>query len=246
MKAAVNVATSMPRCALAIRHVHFEDCGLLADALLERNFGIRYVDVDRHDLCDIDVGLADLVIGLGGPVAVYDADVYPWIRDELALFERCLHLHKPVIGICLGAQMLAHVLGARVYPGPVKELGWKPLTLTAAGRESVISPLVEDGTSMLHWHGDTFDLPGGASLLASTADVPHQIFEYEKRVLAFQCHPEVRGQDIERWLIGHASEIAATAGVSVQALRADTARWAPALNRQARRMFDGWLTKTGF
>jgi GMP synthase (glutamine-hydrolysing) len=235
----------MPGYALAIRHVHFEDCGSLTDVLLEHNFGIRYIDVGRHDLREIDVSEADLVIALGGPVGLYESDYYPWIRDELGLLHRCVTLGKPVIGLCLGAQMLASVLGARVYPSPVKELGWKPLTLTEAGRSSVVSPLGQVGTSMLHWHGDTFDLPQGSQLLASTAEVPNQIFEYDN-VLGFQCHPEIQAEDFERWLIGHACEIGATAGVSVAQLRADTARLAPGLKQQARRVFSDWLVRVGF
>ena len=236
-------ATSIPKLALAIRHVHFEDCGSLTDALLEKNFAIRYIDVGHHALKDIDVGSADLVIGLGGPVSVYDSSKYPWILEELALFERSLALGKPIVGICLGAQMLAHVLGARVYPGPVKELGWKPLRLTAAGRESVVSPLGDESTSMLHWHGDTFDLPQGATLLASTQEVAQQIFAW-KNALAFQCHPEVRARDFERWLIGHAVEIEATGGVSVAQLREQSTSLAPVLAQRAARVFNDWLEAT--
>ncbi len=231
--------------ALAIRHVHFEDCGTLAEALAARGLEIRYVNPARDDLRNIDVVSPDLVIGLGGPVSVYDAHRYPWIDDELRLFERRLAAEKPILGICLGAQMLAHVLGARVFPGPVKELGWKPLRLTPEGRHSVVAPLGSDSTSMLHWHGDTFDLPARATLLASTDEVPHQIYEWGKSVLAFQCHPELRADDIESWLIGHACEIATTAGTTVESLRSDTARLGSALSRCARRMFDDWLAAMG-
>lgn len=233
------------RVALAVRHVHFEDCGTLADMLTARGFEIRYVNAGRDDLRGLDAGNADLVIGLGGPVSVYAAHRYPWINDELHLFERRLGAGKPTLGICLGAQMLAHVLGARVFPGAVKELGWKPLQLTREGRHSVVSHLASDCTSMLHWHGDTFDLPARATLLASTGEVPHQIYEWGKSVLAFQCHPELRSNDIESWLIGHAGEIASTPGVTVEGLRSETARLGPELSRCARRTFDDWLTAVG-
>jgi GMP synthase (glutamine-hydrolysing) len=232
--------SSVPKLAIAVRHVHFEDCGSLTEVLLERNYAIRYIDVGRHPLADIDVGAADLLIGLGGPVAVYDHAKYPWMRHELALLERAAKLDKPVLGICLGAQMLAHVLGARVYAGQVKELGWNPLQLTEEGRTSVVAPLDGAATSMLHWHGDTFDLPEGATLLASTPRVAHQIFRW-RRTLAFQCHPEVRAEDFERWLIGHACEIDACGSATVTQLREDTARLAPTLTRQAAKVFADWL-----
>jgi GMP synthase (glutamine-hydrolysing) len=234
-----------PRLALAIRHVNFEDCGTLADILVEREFEIHYVDIGRVDLRSLDVTTPDLLIGLGGPVSVYEPFRYPWIRDELQLFEQRLAARLPTLGICLGAQMLAQVLGARVYPGE-KELGWGPLLLTAAGRDSIIAPLAPDATSMLHWHGDTFDLPPRAQLLASTPKVAHQVFTWEHCVLAFQCHPELRYTDFESWLIGHACEIGATPGVSVERLRHDTARFGPILARRARKMFENWLDSLDF
>ncbi len=233
------------KLALAIRHVDFEDCGTLADVLRQRGFLLRYVDVSRADLGAIDSVTPDLLIGLGAPVGVYDTRLYPWIADELRLFERRLAAAKPILGFCLGAQMLAHALGARVYPGPVKELGWKPLRLTPQGEQSVVAPLAGSATSMLHWHGDTFDLPSGARLLASTAEVPHQVYDWGGCVLAFQCHPEIRAADIESWLIGHACEIASTAGVDAAQLRRDTARLAPALAGRARMTFESWLASVG-
>jgi GMP synthase (glutamine-hydrolysing) len=235
---------SSPRLALAIRHVHFEDCGSLAAVLRERGFEIRYVEAGRDSLREIDVTTPELVIGLGGPVSVYEAHRYPWITDELQLFERRLATHRPVLGICLGAQMLARVLGSRVFPGP-KELGWAPLELTRAGETSVIAPLGPDRTSMLHWHGDTFDLPPKATLLASTEQVANQVFSWERFVLAFQCHPEVRHEDIESWLIGHATEIAAASGASVEQLRKDTKYYGPTLTGYAKTAFIDWLESVG-
>lgn len=233
------------RLALAIRHVVFEDCGTLEKVLIKRGFAIRYVDPAREDLESIDVASAELLIGLGGPVSVYDAGQYPWISDELKLFERRLESGMPIVGICLGAQMLAHVLGARVYPGPIKELGWTPLRLTPAGAASAIAPLAPQFTSMLHWHGDTFDLPAGATLLASTPQIRQQIFEWGAHVLAFQCHPEVQAQDIEAWLIGHACELASTPGADARELRTDTWRLGPALAQQASQVFENWLGTVG-
>jgi GMP synthase (glutamine-hydrolysing) len=232
------------RLALAIRHVHFEDCGTLTGVLRERGFEIRYVEAGRENLRDLDVTTPELVVGLGGPVSVYEAHRYPWIADELRLFERRLATRRPLLGICLGAQMFARVLGSRVFPGP-KELGWTPLQLTREGATSVVAPLGPDSTSMLHWHGDTFDLPPKATLLASTEQVAHQVFSWERFVLAFQCHPEVRHEDFESWLIGHASEIAASSGASVEQLRKDTQYYGPRLAACAKLVFIDWLETVG-
>jgi GMP synthase (glutamine-hydrolysing) len=233
------------KLALAIRHVYFEDCGTLEGVLARRGFSIRYLEAPYEDLRGIDVRSPDLVIGLGGPIGVYQAAQYPWISEELALLERRLATERPTLGICLGAQMLASVLGARVYPGPAKELGWKPLQLTAAGAGSSMAPLAADLTSMLHWHGDTFDLPERATLLASTAEVAQQVFAWGRNVLGFQCHPEVRGQAIEAWLVGHAHELASVSGTSARELREQTRQLAPALARQAALAFENWLASVG-
>ncbi|MGH8227598.1 MAG: glutamine amidotransferase [Steroidobacteraceae bacterium] len=230
------------KLAVALRHVHFEDCGTLEDALASRNIELRYVDVGHEGLCGVDPLAPDLLIALGAPVSVYEARRYPWILAELRLLERRLGAGEPTLGICLGAQMIAHALGARVFASDVKELGWQPLELTSAGADSVVRPL--GAASMLHWHADTFDLPPGATLLASTPEVAQQIYTRGERVLGFQCHPEMRGASLEAWLIGHACEIAA-AGVDPERLRSDTALHAPTLARQARAVFDRWLASAG-
>jgi GMP synthase (glutamine-hydrolysing) len=235
---------SSTRLAFAIRHVHFEDCGTLADVLSERGFEVRYIEPWRQNLRELEITSPDLVIGLGGPISVYEADRYPWIADELDLFERRLATRRPMLGICLGAQMLARALGARVFSG-AKELGWAPLVLTEEGKRSVIAPLDANSTSMLHWHGDTFDLPSGATLLASTEQVAHQVYAWERFVLAFQCHPELQHADVESWLVGHACEIAATGGASVERLREETRRLGPILATQARLVFTRWLDSVG-
>ena len=233
------------RLALAIRHVHFENCGTLEDVLRTRGFTVRYVEAGQESLQDLDLSAADLLISLGGPIAAHEDDHYPWIRDELQLIERSIARLTPTLGICFGAQLVARALGARVYPAPARELGWKPLLLTEEGKSSSIAALAPEAASLLHWHADTFDLPPQARLLASTPGVPHQVFEWGDHVIGFQCHPEFRATDIEAWLIGHAFEIARTGGANVAQLRRDTARFAPAVVRQARSAFESWLTAAG-
>jgi GMP synthase (glutamine-hydrolysing) len=133
---------------------------------------------------------------------------------------------------------MARALGARVYPGPAKEIGWKPLILTAEG-ETLLAPL--KNLPVLHWHGDVFDMPEGALNLARTDVCAHQAFSIGAHALGFQCHPEADGMGFERWLIGHACEIAAAPGVSVPVLRADTARYAAAAAKAGQAVLRGWL-----
>jgi GMP synthase (glutamine-hydrolysing) len=182
---------------------------------------------------------------LGGPISAFDDASYPTLKPLLALLERRIAAGLPTLGICLGAQLIARVLGARVYSGGYKEIGWSTLTLTEAGHHSPVRHFDGARTSMLHWHGDTFDLPVDAVRLASTSVCENQAFAWGKNVLAFQCHPEIRGDRFERWLIGHAGEIAATPGIDANRLRADTARLSPALEAAASEAFGEWLDTLG-
>ena len=228
------------RTAIAIRHVGFEDAGTLGDALVERGYELRYVEAGSDHLARIDPLAPDLLVVLGGPIGAYEEDLYPFLTDELRLAERRMAADLPMVGICLGAQIMARALGARVYPGQTKEIGWSPLDLTAEGMASCCAPLAAEHTSMLHWHGDTFDLPAGATLLASTAITPNQIYRWGQGALAIQCHPEFKRRTFEHWLIGHACELS-TAGSSPVTLRAEAARLGAALERQGRLCFDRWL-----
>ncbi|MBP9032504.1 MAG: glutamine amidotransferase [Pseudomonadales bacterium] len=232
------------KSAVAIRHVAFEDMGSFATVLAGRAIVLRYLEAGVDDLSAMDACEPDLLVVLGGPIGACDEANYPFIRDELRVIQTRLQAGRPTLGICLGAQMMARALGARVFPGPAREIGWKPLVLSGAARTSPLVHLDGALTSMLHWHGDTFDLPDGATLLASTDLCRHQAFSWRRHALGFQCHPEARAGQIERWLIGHAAELEA-AGLSVPALRADSARLAPVLEVQGTRCFAEWLEGLG-
>lgn len=228
------------KTAIAIRHLHFEDLGNLEPALERAGYRIRYVDCAVDDIAALDPVAPDLVVVLGGPIGAYEDDFYPSLKHELNLLEMRLSANRPTIGICLGAQLMARALGARVYPTGLKEIGWGPLILRPAGCESAVRHLGQDDTAVLHWHGDTFDLPAGATLLASTGICTNQAFSWGRNALGFQFHAEVTAARLEQWFIGHACEIAA-AKLSVATLRADTMRHADRLESQARKCFAEWL-----
>lgn len=228
------------KSAVGVRHVHFEDLGAFAPALEGHGYEIAYVDAGRDDLSSAAADQADLLIILGGPIGAYEDDLYPVLKDELALIQRRLARRQPLLGVCLGAQLIARALGAEVYPAPAQEIGWSVLDLTAAGRESPLAALQE--VAVLHWHGDTFDLPAGAMRLASTPMCLNQAFSFGPRALALQFHPEVTAASFERWLIGHACEIAAAAGVSAPQLRAQAQTFAAASAAAGQGCIDAWLT----
>lgn len=226
------------RTAIAIRHVAFEDLGLLGPLLAQRGFAVDY-----RDAVDLGViGDPDLLVVLGGPIGVYQDDLYPFLRDELALLRHRLTGGGATLGICLGAQLMARALGARVYPGPSKEIGWAPLTLSEAGHASPLRHLA----AVLHWHGDTFDLPAGAVHLASTEITRNQAFSWGGgRALGLQFHGEVTAPGLEHWYIGHACEIAATPGITIPGLRANGLSHGDAVLQQGTACFNEWLDGMG-
>jgi len=164
------------RTAVVLRHVAFEDLGLLAPILDEAGWNACYCDAPIEALNDPSIAAADLLVVLGGPIGVYDLQAFPFLAREISLLEHRLAKDRPTLGICLGSQLIARALGARVFAGPVKEIGWGCVTLTSEGRASCLAPLADDGAAVLHWHGDTFDLPQDVTLLASTTCYDNQAF----------------------------------------------------------------------
>lgn len=233
-----------PGTALAIRHVPFEDLGSFASVLRERGFAVGYRDAGLDDLGARDLIDADLLIVLGGPIGVYEARDYPFLKGEIAAVERRLRDGRPVLGLCLGAQVMAKALGARVYRGKRKELGWSPLALTEAGCKSALAEL-GTRTAVLHWHGDTFDLPREAQLLASTRLYANQAFAWRQLALGLQFHIETTARGLERWFVGHALEIASTRGVDLGKLRRETRRLAPQLEERGPQVLKAWLGGLG-
>jgi GMP synthase (glutamine-hydrolysing) len=226
----------MTKSLVAIRHVTFEDLGGFEEPLKKAGYQVRYADMGVDDVVSCED--ADLLAVLGGPIGAYEDNLYPFLADEIALIAARLKAGKPTLGICLGAQLMARALGARVYPGRAKEIGWKKLTLTEAGA-LLLAPLAD--IPVLHWHGDTFDIPPGAVNLASTDVCDQQAFSYGRCGLAFQFHPEAQELGFERWLIGHAGEIAATPGISVPRLRIATREHAGAAVAAGRKVLHNWL-----
>lgn len=229
----------MPSC-IAVRHVAFEDLDAFGPALAARGYKASYRDAPVDDLSAGDIADCDLLAVLGGPIGVYEEDRYPFLKAEIALIEKRLKAGKPVLGICLGAQLMARALGAKVYAAGFKEIGWAGISLSAAGRASPLAKLAS-GTRVLHWHGDTFDLPSGAAHLASTPRTPNQAFAVGRQGLALQFHLEVSATGLERWLVGHAVEIAATPRVTVPRLRTDAGKFAAELVPQGRAVLETWL-----
>jgi GMP synthase (glutamine-hydrolysing) len=226
-----------PRIALAFRHVHFEDLGILEPLLTARGYAVEYIDLG---LDAVDIERADdaaLLVVLGGPIGVYDTDHYPFLHAEKEAIARRVRADRPVLGICLGAQLIAEALGAAVRPTGAVEIGYAPLTLTDEGLDSPLRPL--QGVPVLHWHGDAFTIPDGARHLARTPGFPNQAFCTDT-ALALQFHLEADPGTIGRWLIGHAHELQHN-GVDPRTIRSDARAHGPRLEAAARSAITLWL-----
>ena len=220
----------------AIQHLAFEDLGSFEDVCYQLGYRVRYFEAGVDDLRKA-LEHEGLTIILGGPIGVYETENYPFLQQEIDLLKVRLGKNLPTLGICLGAQLIAHALGARVYAGPVKEIGWSTLTIHPTDN-NLLAPLADQ--PVLHWHGDTFDLPEQATLLASSEYYPNQGFSVGPKILALQFHLEVLSNSLEKWLIGHTSELA-QAKINIPALRQENTTHAPHLEIVASEIFSQWL-----
>lgn len=230
----------MTGTVLALRHVAFEDAGLVETACRDRGLSLTYVDVPRADLSSIDPLAPDLLVVLGGPIGVYETQAYPFLSPEIDLIRTRLAADKPTLGLCLGAQLMAVALGGEVKPGPGKEIGYWP-PLARSSDPGPLAPLADVGWRVLHWHGDQITAPPGVAVHASTAITPVQAFSRGPRVLGLQFHIEVEPAALESWLVGHAVEVAAASGVSVEGLRAQAKTHGEGVAKAGRVMIDRWL-----
>ena len=213
-----------PDTVYAIQHLDFEDLGAWEDTFYQLGLRVRYFEAGVDDLTQA-FEHTGLTVILGGPIGVYETEDYPFLQQEIDLLKVRLQQNLPTLGICLGAQLIAHALGAKVYAGHSKEIGWSKLSLASVEN----NPLKNlENLEVLHWHGDTFNLPTEAELLASSAVYPNQAFRIGSNILALQFHAEVEAERLEKWLIGHTCELR-QANIDIAALRADNQQYAAAL-----------------
>jgi GMP synthase-like glutamine amidotransferase len=181
----------------AFRHVPFEDLGLIRAPLEERGISIEYADLYRKGAVVPDITRASGLIFMGGPMSANDD--LPWLHQELQLISQAVERRQPVLGVCLGAQLIAKALGARVYRNAVKEIGWFEIQLTEAAASDALFAGLGPAETVFHWHGETFDLPPGAEWLARSEACRNQAFRAGVGVYGLQFHLEVTPAMIEDW-----------------------------------------------
>ena len=188
---------------LIAKNISSEGPGTIEDYLRDRHLPYAVIDLNKGGAVPALDQFTHLVV-MGGPMAVYEMHVHPYLKKEATLIEQAIKADKHVLGVCLGAQMLAHALGAKVYPGGHKEIGWYEVSLTDEGMKDPAMAGLSVGNrpvaQVFQWHGDTFDLPAGAVRLASSELYPNQAFRYSDRVYALQFHIEVTPAIVRGWL----------------------------------------------
>lgn len=181
------------------QHVPFEGLGSIEEWITERSHSLNTTRFYKGDKLP-SLEDVDCLIVMGGPMSVNDEKEYPWLKQEKQFIHQAIEKGKTVIGICLGAQLIANVLGAKVYPNKEKEIGWFPISFTAdAKRLKALNKLTSDYT-VFHWHGDTFDLPKGAAHLAFSEACKNQAFSYHKNVLGLQFHLETTKDSLSQMI----------------------------------------------
>jgi len=189
------------RKVLVFQHVSSEPLGVLDRQLREHRFRIRFVNFSRDPGAKPDVSRYNGLIVLGGPMNTDAIERHPYLLTEMEAIREAIGCGIPVLGICLGAQLIAEALGAHVGRHAVKEIGWYEVTTTEAGREDPLFAHFNGTEHIFQWHGDSFELPAGATLLASSEKCANQAFRYGENVYALQFHLEVDSQLIERWIV---------------------------------------------
>ncbi len=227
------------RFAAVIRHVPHEGLGLIEPAFVDASVEYMYFSPDDPGL---DEAAFDMLVVMGGPASVYDS--YPWLEQETGIIRKAVEKHAPVLGVCLGAQLIAASLGAEVMPSAGKEIGWYPVELTAAGGADPLLSHLGRTRTVFQWHGDTFALPAGAELLASSPLCPHQAFRFGDNVYALQFHLEVTASMVSEWLVvpENRQEVTAFGGDNaVDEINSGTARHSAGLENLGKQVFKEFM-----
>lgn len=236
------------RRILVFQHVPYELLGTLNPQLKQAGFRIRYVNFGREPEATPDISDYQGLVILGGPMSADDDARYPHLATEVRVIREALERDLPVLGICLGSQLLARALGARIRRNPVKEIGWYTVTPTPAGQQDRLIGRFGGPRRIFQWHGDTFDLPHGATHLASSEFCSHQAFRYGEKAYGLQFHLEVDQPLIERWLTvpAHRRELATLEGViDPDAIRTETPLQIGQLSTLAEQTFEGFIELFG-
>jgi GMP synthase (glutamine-hydrolysing) len=224
---------------LVLQQVPHETLGTLAPFFLEAGLEFRYLELFSQAPPRFDPDRAAGLVILGGPMNVDEVDRYPFLRSEVAWIREAVVREVPVLGICLGAQLLAKSLGARIYQNAVKEIGWYEIELSSAAEEDPVFGGLAPRQAVFQWHGDTFDLPPNAVHLAQGDSCRQQAFRFGRSAYGLQFHAEMTAPLIEDWLddAENRRELAALDYIDPEGIRARTPELLPRMEALGRHVF---------
>jgi len=226
---------------LLLQHLEIEPAALIEALIADAGGTIETVRMDRGETVPSALAGYDGMVVMGGPMSANDSHLR-YIADELALLEKAIEADFPVLGLCLGAQLLAKAAGAEIVVSPVRELGWYPLQRTwDSADDPIFRTLGESGLMVFQWHGETFTLPDSATLVATHPDVPNQAFRIGSSQYGLQFHIEVDQPIIESWMEAGASERSELDDDGIVAIRSESPEYLPAAHAFCREMVSAWL-----
>jgi GMP synthase (glutamine-hydrolysing) len=211
---------------LVFQHDPFEDLGVFAEVLEKQGTTYRVIRLFHGETPADDRERMKALIVLGGPMSSQDEESYPFLRWEKRIIRAAIDEAVPVLGICLGAQLIAATLGSAIYQGRVKEIGWSSISMTPHGQVDSLLGYLPENATVFQWHGDGFDLPCGAIRLASSSNYENQAFSLGKTIYGLQFHLEVTPRMIERWMDERSRDLAQAPYVVADKIRADTQSYA--------------------
>jgi GMP synthase (glutamine-hydrolysing) len=228
---------------LVFQHDPFEDLGAFTEVLEKQGARCRVIHLYQGEMPAEEWERISALIILGGPMGVYDEEQFPFLRWEKRIIRAAIDEAVPLLGVCLGAQLIAATLGAPVYHGPVKEIGWNPISITPHGQVDSLLGYLPENATVFQWHGDGFDLPSGAIRLASSVNYENQAFRMGKNIYALQFHLEVTPRMIERWIDARSKDLAQAPYVSPEKIRADTRSYAATLKYYGERFLTEFVRR---
>ena len=223
-----------------LQHIHCETPGIISDCLQSANIDMRFVRTFERNPIPSNLDTRAGLIVMGGPMSVYDHEQFPFLLEEQRLIEKALKDDKPVLGVCLGSQLLAATLGAEVKSGAQKEIGWHPVTLTEDAATDALWKELPARFTAYHWHGDVYDLPQGAVSLASSELTPCQGFRYGTNAYGFLFHMEVTEKIIENMVAEFQDELEEQC-ITAESIIQKTRDYLSALQTVGGRVFRRWV-----
>ena len=228
---------------LVFQHDTFEDLGLFAEVLEKQREPYRVIRLFHGETPAEEWERIKAVIVLGGPISCFDEGQFPFLRWEKRIIRAAIDDGVSVLGICLGAQLIASTLGTTVYHGSVKEIGWSPISITPHGQVDSLLGYLPEHATVFQWHGDGFDLPAGAIRLASSVNYLNQAFRLNRNVYGLQFHLEVTPRMITRWIEERSRDLAQAPYIVPEKILADTENYAPSLKYYGERFLSEFIRR---